>query len=184
MSPRVTNAPDLSTTATRGGFVPAQRPAPEASGPRHVSPTVSGLAAEALMLVRRDQIPVSGYLVSKRQGRVVHRHEVWMLGPFALLGDGWFGQVLGPETGPRNGSRWVRRNQDGCDHQHWTRFVWLDPATLQPGCGTEGVGLGLGADGPTYCAGHAETDPLHPSHVALADVMRAGLRALAVGTGN
>ena len=138
------------------------------------------LIAEAMQLIRRDDLPISGYLVVKRKGSAIHQHAVWQLGPFVLLDDGWFGQVHGFESAAADPSRWLRRHERRCEEQHWTHFRWVDPASLEPGCGAAGIGLGLGPNGPTYCPGHAARDENHPSHVLLAEVLRSGLRSLAL----
>jgi len=162
------------------GFVPEPRTSPENATRSHRAPSLGELVSEAMLLVRRDSLPVSGFLVVQRKGRAVHQHAVWQLGPFALLDDGWFGQVHGLENGGGKPSRWLRRHERRCDNQHWTHFRWIDPASLETGCGAAGIGLGLGPSGPTYCPGHANRDEAHPSHVALEEILRTGLRALAL----
>ncbi|MGO4258007.1 hypothetical protein [Marmoricola sp. RAF53] len=170
-----------TTEQGAGGFVPGPRVSPESPGRSHRAPSLAELVAEAMQLIRRDDLPISGYLVVKRKGSAIHQHAVWQLGPFALLDDGWFGQVHGFDSTGADASRWLRRHERRCEGQHWTHFRWIDPASLTPGCGAAGIGIGLGPDGPTYCPGHAARDENHPSHVALAEVLRNGLRALAHG---
>jgi hypothetical protein len=162
------------------GFVPAPRTSPENSGHSHRAPSLAELISEAMLIVRRDDLPNSGYLVVQRKGSAVHQHAVWQLGPFALLDDGWFGQVHGLETTGSKPSRWLRRHERRCHAQHWTHFRWIDPAALDTGCGAIGVGLGLGPSGPTYCASQANRDAEHVPHVPLEEILRAGLRALAL----
>lgn len=163
-------------------FVPTPRTSPENAGRSHRAPSLSELVAEAMQLIRRDDLPISGYLVVKRKGSAIHQHAVWQLGPFVLLDDGWFGQVHGFDSTGTSPSRWLRRHERRCEGQHWTHFRWIDPGSLDPGCGAAGIGLGLGADGPTYCPGHAARDENHPSHLPLAEVLRTGLRSLALET--
>lgn len=154
------------------GVVPAQR---SADGPR--LPTVGELITEAHKLARRDALPFSGHIVIERKGGAVHRHSVWVLGPFALVEGGWFGQVHGSEH-RRGASRWLRKHERRCKDAHWTQFSWIDESSLVEGCGSDGVGLGLGPDGPHYCAFAAGRSTEH-EHVPLALVLRQGLRDLA-----
>lgn len=161
-------------------YVPGPRTSPENHGRSHRAPSLSELVAEAHLLIRRDDLPSSGFLVVQRKGSATHQHAVWMLGPFAILDDGWFGQVHGLDTSGDGSSRWLRRHERRCHEQHWTYFRWIDPASLEPGCGTIGIGLGLGPEGPTYCAGQGNRAAEHPAHIPLADILRGGLRALAL----
>lgn len=160
-------------------FVPAPRTSPENNVRSHRAPSLSELVAEAYQLVRRDDLPSSGFLVVQRKGSAVHQHAVWQLGGFALLDDGWFGQVLGDGSSDKS-ARWLRRHERRCAAPHWTSFHWLDPDSLQPGCGTIGVGLGIGPNGPTFCRGQANREEAHPAHVPFDEILRAGLRALAM----
>lgn len=170
----------LAHARHEAGFVPEPRISPENAAHSHRAPSLSELVAEAMQIVRRDDLPSSGFLVVQRKGSAIHQHAVWQLGPFALLDDGWFGQVHGLDSTGGKPSRWLRRHERRCDAQHWTYFRWIDPASLDAGCGQTGVGLGLSPNGPTYCPGHANRDEEHPAHVPLADLLRAGLRALAL----
>lgn len=157
--------------ATPPGEIPAQRVA----SPR--VPTVGELITEAHKLAKRDGLPFSGHILIERKGSAVHRHSVWLLGPFALVEGGWFGQVHGSEH--RGGSaRWIRKHERRCKDTHWTQFSWIDESSLVEGCGSDGVGLGLGPDGPVYCAFTAGRSTEH-EHVPLALVLRQGLRDLA-----
>lgn len=165
------------------GYVPAPRTSPEnVAGPGHShrAPSLAELVAEAMVLVRRDDLPVSGYLVVERKGSAIHQHAVWQLGPFALLDDGWFGQVHGLDSFGGNPSRWLRKHERRCKRQHWTQFRWIDPASLEAGCGALGIGLGLGPSGPTYCVSQANREQEHSEHVPLEEILRSGLRALAL----
>ena len=164
------------------GFVPAPRTSPEnrAAGHSHRAPLLAELVSEAHLIVRRDELPSSGFLVVQRKGSAIHQHAVWELGPFALLDDGWFGQALGQESPADTPARWLRRHERKCHQQHWTYFRWIDPAALESGCGTIGIGLGLGPDGPTFCRSQANREEGHLPHVPLEDILRAGLRALAL----
>ncbi len=141
---------------------------------------MSELVSEAHQLVRRDELPSSGFLVVQRKGSAIHQHQVWQLGPFALLDDGWFGQVHGLDNTGDTPSRWLRRHERRCHEQHWTYFRWIDPASLEAGCGTIGIGLGLGSSGPTFCQGQGNRAAEHPPHLPLEDILRGGLRALAL----
>lgn len=165
-------------------FVPGPRTSPEndaeGAGRSHRAPSLSELVSEAHQLIRRDNLPSSGFLVVQRKGSAVHQHAVWQLGPFAILDDGWFGQVLGTDSTGDSPSRWQRRHERRCREQHWTYFRWIDPASLEVGCGTIGIGLSLGPGGPTYCQGQGSRDAAHPDHVPLQDILRVGLRTLAL----
>lgn len=169
----------LSHAHREVGFVPAPRTSPENHTRSHRAPSLAELISEAHQLVRRDDLPTSGFLVVQRKGSAIHQHAVWQLGPFALLDDGWFGQVHGDSAGDKP-SRWLRRHERRCQEPHWTYFRWIDPASLEAGCGTIGVGLGLGPNGPTFCRGQANREEAHPAHVPLEDILRGGLRALAL----
>lgn len=184
MSQQATSGSVLTPTESARTSIPGQRTAPAMAAPAAPDriPTLGELIAEALYLVRRDAIPSSGFLVARHSGRAVHRHEVWQLGPFALLDDGWFGVLQQVDRDSADQSRWLARHERRCDAAHWTDFRWVDPESLEAGCGAPGIGLGLGAAGPTYCPGHDGFDPEHPSHVSLTELMRWGLRSLAVGT--
>lgn len=127
------------------------------------------------MIIRRDSLAPSGFLVVQRKGTAKHQHAVWELGPFALLDDGWFGQVHGSASDDR--SRWLRKHERRCKNQHWTQFHWIDPSVLDSGCGAANIGLGLSSAGPTYCSGHKPGEA-HPEHVPLVDIFTAGLRLL------
>lgn len=170
--------------AESGVAVPTPRVSPENSGRSHRAPSLGELVAEAHQIVRRDDLPASGFLVVQRKGTAVHQHQVWQLGPFALLDDGWFGQVHGLESAADKPPRWLRRHERRCGEQHWTHFRWIDPASLEAGCGDLGIGLGLGPDGPTYCPAQANRELNHSAHVPLAEILRGGLRALALGAGS
>jgi hypothetical protein len=159
-------------------FVPSQRAAPEV-GHAHRAPSLVELVDNALREIRRDSLRPSGYVVEESSGGAKHRHQVWLLGPFAILDDGWFGQVHGREPSGRKASRWLRKHERRCHEQHWTQFHWIDPALLDVGCGAGNVGLGLSPDGPTYCPGF-QPGVGHPEHVPLADVFRDGLQLLAL----
>lgn len=159
-------------------FVPSQRTASE-SVRRHRAPSLVELVDNALMIIRRDDLHPSGYLVVQSSAGAKHQHAVWQIGPFALLDDGWFGQVHGREaTGPKP-SNWLRKHERKCTALHWTQFHWIDPALLTVGCGAGNSGLGLGPDGPTYCPGFVPGVP-HPEHVSLIQMFRDGLRLLAL----
>lgn len=155
--------------------VPVPRTSPENAPRRHRAPALAELISTALMVIRRDSLAPSGYLVVKGKGGAQHQHAVWELGPFALLDDGWFGQVRGNVTD--DGSTWMRKHERRCKDQHWTQFHWFDPSLLDAGCGAANSGLGLSSDGPTYCPGH-ELGTAHPEHVPLVDIFTAGLRLL------
>jgi hypothetical protein len=160
-------------------YVPEQRTSPDAGQSRHRAPTLVELVDNALMIIRRDSLRPSGYLVTQGSGGAKHQHAVWQLGPFAVLDDGWFGQVHGREpTGPKH-SNWLRKHERKCHEQHWTQFHWIDPALLEAGCGAGNVGLGLSPEGPTYCPGFAP-GVRHPEHVPLIDMFKDGLRLLAL----
>ena len=164
--------------APGAGFVPEQRSAPDTTH-RHRAPSLVELVDNALMIIRRDNLQASGYLVSQSSGGAKHQHAVWLIGQFAILDDGWFGQVHGREpTGPK-ASNWLRKHERKCHEQHWTQFHWIDPALLDAGCGAGNVGLGLSADGPTYCPGFAP-GVSHPAHIPLIQIFRDGLRLLAL----
>jgi hypothetical protein len=176
----MTAGPELSSAPDVAPYVPAPRPSPENHSRSHRAASLGELVAEAYQIIRRDDLPTSGYLVVQRKGSAIHQHGVWRLGPFALLDDGWFGQVLGQEGNGDKPARWLRRHERRCDSQHWTSFHWIDPDSLQTGCGTIGIGLGLGPNGPTFCRGQANREEAHPAHVPLDEILRAGLRSLAL----
>ncbi|MFL6060854.1 MAG: hypothetical protein ACJ72E_06465 [Marmoricola sp.] len=159
--------------------VPAQRVSAENHARRHRAPTLGELINNAMMIIRRDQLGPSGYLVVESKGSAKHQHAVWELGPFALLDDGWFGQVHGREGSGDQLSRWLRKHERRCHEQHWTQFQWIDPAVLDVGCGAANIGLGLSPDGPTYCPGQRFGEP-HPTHISLVDLFKQGLRRLAL----
>lgn len=142
---------------------------------RHRAPALAELIATATMIIRRDSLAPSGYLVVQGKGGAQHQHAVWELGPFALLDDGWFGQVHGNVTDDR--SKWLRKHERRCKDQHWTQFSWIDPSLLDAGCGAANIGLGLSPDGPTYCPGETFGEP-HPAHVRLLDIFTDSLRLL------
>lgn len=171
-----TNPQHRGSIGTSPG-VPLQRTL-SAAGPR--IPTLSELITEAHKLARRDSLPFSGHIVVQRKGKAVHHHDVWVLGPFALVAGGWFGQVHGSEHRQGTAPRWLRRHERKCRAPHWTQFSWIDESALEPGCGSTGVGIGLGPDGPVYCARRAgqAVDGEH-EHVLMAKVLRTGLRELA-----
>ncbi|MBO9520819.1 MAG: hypothetical protein J7518_04700 [Nocardioidaceae bacterium] len=174
-----TEARRLTHARNEAGYVPTPRTSPENASHSHRAPSLSELVSEAMQIVRRDDLPSSGFLVVQRKGSAIHQHAVWQLGSFALLDDGWFGQVHGLDATGGTPSRWLRRHERRCEAQHWTHFRWIDPASLEAGCGMAGIGLGLSPAGPTYCPGVANRDLEHPEHVPLAEILRAGLRALA-----
>ena len=115
----------------------------------------------------------------QEQAVEVATHRAYELGPFAVLDDGWFGQVHGREGSGDSLSRWLRRHERRCHDRHWTQFHWIDPAVLEAGCGAANIGLGLSPDGPTYCPGQRRGEP-HPTHIPLIDIFKQGLRALAL----
>lgn len=161
-----------------GPYVPEQRVAPEAAH-RHRAPSLVELVDNALMIIRRDNLQPSGYLVVQSSGGARHQHAVWLIGPFAILDDGWFGQVHGREpTGPK-ASNWLRKHERKCHEEHWTQFHWIDPALLDAGCGAGNSGLGLSSEGPTYCPGF-KPGVAHPEHIPLIQMFRDGLRLLAL----
>lgn len=173
----------LASVEGIAGYVPGPRISPENRPQRaHRAPLMGELIAEAHRIVQRDNLPSNGYLVVQRKGSAIHRHHVWLFGPFALLDDGWFGQVHGLDISVEKPSRWLKRHERRCREQHWTHFRWIDPAGLDSGCGARGIGLGLSADGPTYCATPGATGADHEPHVLLADLLRRGLRELAQGS--
>lgn len=167
--------PDLSAPALPP--VPAQRTSPENGGRRHRAPSLSELIDNAIMIVRRDSLGPSGFLVVQSKSGAKHQHAVWELGPFALLDDGWFGQVHGG-SGDQP-SRWLRKHERRCKDQHWTQFNWIDPSVLDVGCGAANIGLALSPEGPTYCPGQRRGEP-HPTHIPLVEVFKQGLRKLAL----
>jgi hypothetical protein len=146
---------------------------------RHRAPTLSELIADAMLIIRRDELPPSGFLVVQRKGTAKHQHAVWEFGPFALLDDGWFGQARGHDHGADEPMRWLRRHERKCPDKHWTQFSWIEPDLLGTGCGAENVGLALSPDGPMYCAGQAPDQSDHADHVPLEQILRTGLRDLA-----
>ncbi|MCW2754812.1 MAG: hypothetical protein JWQ32_2223 [Marmoricola sp.] len=147
---------------------------------RHRAPTLGELISDAMLIIRRDELPPSGYLVVQQsKGTAKHQHAVWELGPFALLDDGWFGQAHGRDSTGDKRMRWLRRHERKCSDQHWTQFNWIDPALLGSGCGADNIGLALSPDGPVYCAGQVAGGREHPEHVPLEQLLRAGLRELA-----
>ncbi len=156
---------------------PAQRtPADQPAG----WPSLGDLITEAHKLARRDALPYSGHIVIERKGSAAHRHDVWILGPFALVDGGWFGQVHGSEHADRQAPRWLRKHERKCSATHWTQFSWIDEASLEPGCGATGVGIGLGPEGPIYCARTAgQAAAGEHTHVPMTQVLRTGLRELA-----
>ncbi len=159
-------------------YVPGPRISPENDTHRHRAPTLGQLVSEAMQIIRRDDLPPSGFLVVQSKNTAKHQHAVWELGPFALLDDGWFGQAHGLDSTGDKRMRWLRRHERKCPDQHWTQFSWIDPALLAPGCGAANIGLGLSPDGPIYCSGQV-SGAAHPEHVPLEQVLRAGLRNLA-----
>lgn len=160
-------------------YVPAPRTSEENASRRHRAPSVEELVQKAALVIRRDSLAPSGYVVAQLSATTArHQHAVWQLGPFALLADGWFGVVHGREAGGE-AARWLRGHERRCTDQHWTHFSWIDTTQLDAGCGASDHGIGLTPGGPTYCSG-AKSGQLHPVHVPLVDVVEAGLRALAV----
>lgn len=160
--------------------VPAQRTSPENNVSRHRAPTLVELIDNAMMIIRRDSLSPSGFLVVQKKGTTAkHQHAVWELGPFALLDDGWFGQAHGREGSGDQLSRWLRKHERRCKDQHWTQFNWIDPAGLDVGCGDGSAGLALSSDGPTFCPGQRRGEP-HPTHIPLVDLFKQGLRKLAI----
>ncbi len=169
----------LPLQAPAAPFVPSPRRSPENTSRRHRAPALGELISTAMMVIRRDSLPASGFLVVQRKGTAKHQHSVWELGPFALLDDGWFGQVHGSDSTHDTRSKWLRKHERRCEDQHWTQFHWIDPALLDAGCGAANIGLGLSSAGPTYCPGHKHGE-LHPAHVPLVEIFTEGLRELAV----
>ncbi|MCW2786919.1 MAG: hypothetical protein JWP74_3436 [Marmoricola sp.] len=160
--------------------VPLPRTSPENEHRRHRAPTLGELIDNAGMIIRRDSLVPSGYLVVQRSHTTAkHQHAVWQLGPFALLDDGWFGIVHGSDTTASKPPRWLRGHERRCQDQHWTQFHWIDTGLLDVGCGASNIGLGLSPDGPTYCSGAMPGQP-HPVHVPLVEIFKAGLRTLAL----
>ncbi len=159
--------------------VPTQRVSPENAGRRHRAPSLIELIDNASMIVRRDSLGPSGYMVVPSKGTAKHQHAVWELGPFALLDHGWFGQVHGRHSASDSRSGWLQKHERRCEDQHWTQFHWIDPSMLEPGCGAANIGLGLGPEGPTYCPGQRRGEP-HPTHIPLVEVFKQGLRKLAL----
>lgn len=162
--------------APAAAYVPKPRISPENAPRRHRAPALGELVTTAMTIIRRDSLVPSGFLVVQRKGSAKHQHSVWELGPFALLEDGWFGQVHGNDSDSR--SKWLRKHERRCKDQHWTQFHWIDPALLEAGCGAANIGLGLSSDGPTYCPGH-ERGQIHPAHIPLVEIFTEGLRKLA-----
>jgi hypothetical protein len=160
-------------------YVPAQRTSTEAGHRRHRAPTLVELVDNALMVIRRDSLLPSGYLVAVASSGAKHQHSVWLMGQFALLDDGWFGQVHGREPSGAKASHWLRKHERKCSAEHWTQFHWIDPALLDAGCGAGNTGLGLSPDGPTYCPGF-KAGVRHPEHIPLIDMFKDGLRLLAL----
>lgn len=156
--------------------VPRPRTSPENTARRHRAPALGELISTAMMVIRRDSLEPSGFLVVQSKSGAKHQHAVWEMGPFALLDDGWFGQVHGNDSDSR--SNWLRKHERRCHEQHWTQFHWIDPVALDAGCGTGTFGLGLSPDGPTFCPGQ-ERGQMHPAHVPLVTIFTEGLRALA-----
>src|SRR5689334_18522371 len=99
------------------GRAPAVAP-PEAPTP----PKLGELINEAYKLLRRDALPFSGHIVVERKGAAAHHHNVWLLGPFALVEGGWFGRVHGGERSNGNPPRWLRNHEKHCSATHWTQF--------------------------------------------------------------
>ncbi|RNL64162.1 hypothetical protein EFK50_06410 [Nocardioides marmoriginsengisoli] len=160
--------------------VPTPRSSPEnGANRRHRAPTLGELIENAITIIRRDSLGPSGFLVVQSKGTAKHQHSVWELGPFALLDDGWFGQVHGRESSSDQSSRWLHKHERKCREQHWTQFHWIDPAMLDVGCGAANIGLALSSDGPTYCPGQRRGEP-HPTHIPLVDIFKQGLRKLAL----
>jgi hypothetical protein len=178
-----TETRSLSSTpnaSSAPGTVPPPRTSPENAGRRrHRAPSLGELVDNAVSIIRRDGLAPSGFLVVQSKGKAKHQHQVWELGPFAVLDDGWFGQVHGREGSGDSLSRWLRRHERRCHDRHWTQFHWIDPAVLEAGCGAANIGLGLSPDGPTYCPGQRRGEP-HPTHIPLIDIFKQGLRALAL----
>jgi hypothetical protein len=144
------------------------------------APTLGQLIAEVHALARRDGLPLSGHIVVESRGKARHRHDVWVVGPFAIISGGWFGMVHGAEHADGKAPRWLAKHERRCRETHWTQFSWIDESAVEPGCGREGIGIGSGPDGPVYCAltaGNA-TDGEHV-HVPMVQVLRQGLRELA-----
>ncbi|HET6153903.1 MAG TPA: hypothetical protein VFE15_13190 [Marmoricola sp.] len=167
-------------TTNPHAVIPTPRVSPENAGNRHRAPTLAELIDNASSLIRRDSLAPSGFLVvQKSHSTAKHQHAVWQLGPFALLDDGWFGQVHGRDASGVKPSRWLAKHERKCTSQHWTQFQWIDPGLLDAGCGAANIGLGLSPDGPTYCPGPRLGEP-HPTHVPLVQIFRDGLRMLAL----
>ncbi|MFL6156701.1 MAG: hypothetical protein ACJ72D_11445 [Marmoricola sp.] len=161
-------------------YVPTPRVSPENASRRHRAPSLGELISNALTIIRKDGLAPSGFLVvQKSHSSAKHQHAVWELGPFALLDDGWFGQVHGRDTNRAKPSKWLARHERRCHDQHWTQFNWIDTGLLESGCGSANIGLALSADGPTYCPGAKLGEP-HPAHVPLIQIFRDGLRLLAL----
>ncbi|MCW2785913.1 MAG: hypothetical protein JWP74_2430 [Marmoricola sp.] len=160
-------------------LVPTQRESPEnATRNRHRAPSLGELIDETMASIRHGKLAPSGYVVVQSKGAAKHHHAVWQLGPFALLNDGWFGQVHGLDRASESPSRWLRRHERRCRAEHWTHFAWIDPAVIQNGCGSANTGIGLGPDGPTYCSGRVPGTTEHAPHVPLEQILQAGLREL------
>jgi hypothetical protein len=87
--------------------------------------------------------------------------------------------VHGSEHPDGKAPRWLRKHEKKCVATHWTQFSWIDEASLEPGCGTSGVGIGLGPEGPIYCARTAGQADVEHVHVPMTKVLRQGLRELA-----
>lgn len=160
-------------------YVPSPRVSPETVVRRHRAPSLGELVSDAMLIIRRDQLPPSGFLVVQSKSTAKHQHAVWELGPFALLDDGWFGQAHGLDSTGDKRMRWLRRHERRCKDQHWTQFNWIDPALLGPGCGAANISLGLSPEGPIYCPGAVPGASAHPAHLPLEQILRSGLRELA-----
>lgn len=160
--------------------MPAPRVPSEDGSHRHRALSLAELINNATMIIQRDSLAPSGYLVVESRGTAKHQHSVWSFGPFVLLDDGWFGKVHGCERTGASPARWLAKHERRCHDQHWTQFEWIDPALLDAGCGAANIGLGLSPDGPTYCSGHEPGQP-HPPHVPLAGIFRDALALLAAG---
>lgn len=163
------------TREQAGAYVPAQRAAPVDR--RHRAPSLVALVDHARTVIRRESLPPSGYIVVESNSRAKHQHAVWLIGPFAVIDGGWFGQVHGHEPTGTKPSAWLRKHERRCHYEHWTQFRWIDPAQLEAGCGPGSGGIGLSADGPTYCPGSAPGRQ-HPEHVPLIDIFTEGLTQL------
>ena len=169
----------LLHAAAAAPYVPAQREPSEAGHRRHRAPSLVQLVDNALMIIRRDDLVPSGYLVVQASRGAKHQHAVWQLGQFAVLDDGWFGQVHGREPSGTKSATWLRKHERKCPEQHWTQFHWIDPALLDVGCGAGNVGLALSPEGPIYCPGF-KPGVRHPEHVPLIQMFKDGLRLLAL----